>query len=1651
MAEEQLSLLEKIRQVPWIKETREKHQKALKNYREKKFNEPAVLEEEYVKKIDFLQGRDAVRTDRLLQIFNKDTTIVKKYIDSIIEGNPIDLTDSDLIKKYAHPDDFGKWSDWNYLGDGRYDLLYRKDSKDGKEANRKVKESFIGQIQIGPATGLHNAYQGTAELIAVLGDLTGLTDDALGKLEKVLPAIDLEEVYREGEGGWAKFTGLLVQYGFGYGVATTIAKKILNQGAKKNLIKKGITKARDFKLKGFNVGNHGVDIAKYGGYYILPAAIADMAVSGQANVTIGDIFAKEDGNWIQKKLVNERTESLEGLTGKARAAAILRNKLKFGKEGTAILGGLTLSGKALKTLAFGSGKIFSYGVEPLVTTPIKMLTFDVAKQPFAITNPWSRLKKIDPKTGLRTKPVAEVVKIGGVEFKMPMFEWQKKLATRTKTQNLEGATKNIARLKNVAKDLTSLPGWFRVMNQSLKKALTKTGVPKFELWKFSDFASSGGITSWRGFGRAFEAVYSRFMSNFKFDKPSAEAIRSIENKVRTAGKLVDGHMRNLDRLMYKMVDASFASMAFKTSTSVRALSKWADVLQFMRTAGKPGTRQYDDALRLLPKELRFDAQAIRRIIDQQSADLLPLIKDSSSGLTKTIIDNMGKYLHTSYEIFRNTNYRPKKIDFDNAVRFFIREKMKLIPKFKNIKGKDTLDNAFEKLGKVEQDRLISMATQDVNQILKVGITEGSTAIKRLQSVGQAANLPGSIFKNIKNVPDEVASLLGKVNDPKSIILDTVMEQAHTLHAYNAYKDLTKYGLGKWLFRNVDEYQKWAADRGIRAPRAIEPVDLKSNYNVDLGNIFRNADGSPMYALPEMAKAITDTNVLMDVFLKIPFFKSALAVKATVQMNKTVLSVMTQMRNITTAAAFALSNGHMGTGASVADNFEMLFKEMLGKTQDPKALRELLEEAMEAGALDSSTIARELEALIPEIMGGTSKSLDVGEIGKGVLKKGFDFSDKTSDQVFKWMFTNQGAAGKVVQKAIEAYQLGDNIWKLFGYQFTKSQLKPAFRSLDDVKKYFDEVEGYKWNPLKAGSTEAGTGGRNLKTLDDAIKEVAGIQVRQMYPNYSMVPRVVENIRKIPIMGNFVGFTSEMWRNSFQILLRGNKELMSSNPYIRQMGARRLLGFSTTALTLGPTLYSTALYMTGMDGRMIEDWKKRFAPEFMKYHTIIPTSWDEKLKIWYAYDFDTMYPYADIQTPFKVFSGVVAEGPNADQNMLNVYANALAKSIYKSVEPFVSPSIAWQTFLDIKPDKNGISKNRYGSTIIDWNNDENPWLKAMTYVYDKALPTTLQNIENIVKAFNGQVTKHSVEMDPLLEVSKTMTGVSIFKVDPIANFKFKIGNAMGGVAQANKRFKSLAINAETLRQDKNLLLAGYTSEHVPKLFEKNQQNTYREWSKAYEDIQAMRNLNYTEQQIKDALTHRGSFSKDDVKRLMLGVFVSNSVPKFDEGTFKVIVDEFNRKNNTGFSVSDFLNKKQLKEIENTWNGIPLGLNEADRLEGLKLPKDLRILFYQKKLAEQIEKKQLEVEQDIERKQELIKKKQEQKEKRQNNEGVILPYFGKAPSIKPNVPIRTAAVSEEVVKTAALPGNINENTGLTRIEEALLSNEEKAMRLRQKGRTA
>ena len=45
------------------------------------------------------------------------------------------------------------------------------------------------------------------------------------------------------------------------------------------------------------------------------------------------------------------------------------------------------------------------------------------------------------------------------------------------------------------------------------------------------------------------------------------------------------------------------------------------------------------------------------------------------------------------------------------------------------------------------------------------------------------------YSNERLLPDEIADLLGATKDPKKIILDTVVENAHMIHSYNAYKEL----------------------------------------------------------------------------------------------------------------------------------------------------------------------------------------------------------------------------------------------------------------------------------------------------------------------------------------------------------------------------------------------------------------------------------------------------------------------------------------------------------------------------------------------------------------------------------------------------------------------------------------------------------------------------------------------------------------------------------------------------------------------------------------------------------------------------------------------------------------------------------------------
>ncbi len=97
-----------------------------------------------------------------------------------------------------------------------------------------------------------------------------------------------------------------------------------------------------------------------------------MSATGQRSV--GDVFGDEEGNFLEKALANSKLESLEGIKDpKEYAAAVLRNKLKFGAEGTAFLGALTLVGPTFKGASKVVGLASTEVVGPVLTGTSKLL------------------------------------------------------------------------------------------------------------------------------------------------------------------------------------------------------------------------------------------------------------------------------------------------------------------------------------------------------------------------------------------------------------------------------------------------------------------------------------------------------------------------------------------------------------------------------------------------------------------------------------------------------------------------------------------------------------------------------------------------------------------------------------------------------------------------------------------------------------------------------------------------------------------------------------------------------------------------------------------------------------------------------------------------------------------------------------------------------------------------------------------------------------------------------------------------------------------------------------------------------------------------------------------------------------------------------
>lgn len=599
-------------------------------------NKPsAILDENYKDFVEELPAEVQLDVDRYLNIFKNDPTPVIEFLDEYKkEGYSEYFKNSKNFSDIADKKDMGRYADFNMMGKGAYDALYRKDDA-GDKARKKVMESKLVQASIGPGVGLYTGVRGTAELISSLSDLY-LDTETLDKVQKALPELDLNEVYGNEAGGVAKFTSILTQYGTGFALAQKIAKKVIGKATSTKLAQK--TAKNLVKTK---AGEAGVNLAKFGGYWVLPGFVADTAVSSTGQRSVGDVFGDEEGNILERALANTKLESLEGIKDpKEYAAAVLRNKLKFGAEGTAFLGALTLVGPTFKGASKVVGLASTEVVGPILTGTSKLL----------------------------------------------------------------------------ASEKSGLPQTLRFLSENIDKGLTKAGIPKQELWKFSEY----GLNIKTSILRGIDQFSQNFKSGGPFNVQTRNELKKLDGLNKSAKKSTDIFMKDLDRQMYKLAEAGFGDILFNSTTATNALRQWGKVLEYMKGNIK---------LKQLPDSLQSSAFAIRKLIDDYSTELSPILKGMN--VKDDLVKNMGRYLHTSYEIFKNSKFRADKETYQGAIDYFV----KLLKSFDS---------------KILPSDAKLQATALVNRLLAIGRTEGSTPAARLKAIANASmelNIPKTTLIN----------------------------------------------------------------------------------------------------------------------------------------------------------------------------------------------------------------------------------------------------------------------------------------------------------------------------------------------------------------------------------------------------------------------------------------------------------------------------------------------------------------------------------------------------------------------------------------------------------------------------------------------------------------------------------------------------------------------------------------------------------------------------------------------------------------------------------------------------------------------------------------------------------------------------------------
>ena len=718
-------------------------------------------------------------------------------------------------------------------------------------------------------------------------------------------------------------------------------------------------------------------------------------------------------------------------------------------------------------------------------------------------------------------------------------------------------------------------------------------------------------------------------------------------------------------------------------------------------------------------------------------------------------------------------------------------------------------------------------------------------------------------------------------------------------------------------------------------------------------------------------------------------------KAASQLAKTVLSPITHARNFISASAFAFANGIVPDATAIKTAYQALQAPLKGARQQNDFYRELLE----LGVVNTNVRLGDLTKLLEDVNFGQTMTSDKG---LRMLLKPFS---------------------KAKRFAQDMYVAEDDFWKIASYATEKDRIGKAFINAG----------------IKDGDMVTNYLGKEVKFGDDFLKNEAADIVRNNIPNYDYVSDFIKGLRKWPI-GNFVSFPAEIMRTSTNIVRRALRDINYTLPNgatpLKRLGYQRLIGMglTTAALPAGVTAGAKMVYDVTEDEM---EAMRRYVADWSKNSTLIPIRDEETGDLKYI-DFSHANAYDTIVRPIRTVLNSVAAGRTDEDGIMDDFMLGVMEAAKETASPFIDEAIFTEAAFDIIARQ---GRTREGVQV--WNPQDihgDKIYKMMSHLAKAAAPFSLPQFKRMGLAINEDFDKYGQSYELGNELAG-FAGLRVIDVNPARGLDFKIADYQRGVRNSRSLFTRATRLGAGPTTPKEVIDAYINANRA--LFE-----VRRNMLKDYE---AGQTLGLNESQIRLASRR---LSKVDVNTIRRGVF--RPLPLSDE-----VIKAF-RENSKKMGIADPL--LAARPVINTMNRMlslaPLSL---EMFPPLYNPYD------EEGMAEGGRVGYLaggEVEDPIDEASAAATWINEPKEIKEifNNDfkQYLLSNIWKSkprPSMsagtagaqaKSPMDIATPEVNPSLVGQGAnMTNNVGlTNTGLTQTENALLSQEEKAIRLRQRG---